>query len=88
MSKLPANEIVARNNERLFLLYENQLKKQTLKDYADTAIKLAAWLSDSKAYYTAARPQVGARIFHRAYFSLPPQIVNLLVVCRDSGPRA
>lgn len=54
----PENEKVTKNNDRLFSIYEAHLKKPNIKDYADTAAKLAAWLSDPKAYYTAARPKV------------------------------
>ncbi len=32
-----------------------------IKNYADTAAKLSAWLSDPKAYYAVARPKVGPR---------------------------
>lgn len=63
MSQPPGNENVARNNDRLFSIYEDHLKIPNVKDYGDTATKLAAWLGDSKAYYTAARPRVRLDMF-------------------------
>jgi hypothetical protein len=58
MSQAAGNESVAKNNERLFKMYEKNLKVPSIKEYADTVVKLATWLGDSKAYYTAARPNV------------------------------
>jgi len=49
---------VTQSNERLFKLYEKNLGQLGTKEFVETAIKLAAWLSNAKAYYTAARPNV------------------------------
>ena len=53
-----AQDGVTQSNERLFKLYEKSLGRPVTKEYVETAIKLAIWLGDVKAYYTAARPNV------------------------------
>ncbi|KXN90503.1 hypothetical protein AN958_04175 [Leucoagaricus sp. SymC.cos] len=58
MRQTAGNTNVTKNNERIFGIYETHLRSQNMKEYADTATRLGAWLSDSKAYYAAARPKV------------------------------
>ena len=46
------------NNEKLFHRYGKKLASSDPLVYTFYADKLSLWLSDFKAYYTAARPQV------------------------------
>ena len=57
-STIMSQDRVTQSNERLFKLYEKNLGRSGTEKYGETATKLAAWLSNSKAYYTAARPNV------------------------------
>jgi len=72
---------VTQSNERLFKLYEKNLGQLGTKEFVETAIKLAAWLSNAKAYYTAARPNVCPLLgSFSCHFSWTKKIVNLLTV--------
>jgi len=57
----PVSAQAMENNQRLFVRYAKVFKDNDVVPYAIHAHKLAAWLRDSKAYYTAARPEVRSR---------------------------
>ncbi|THG98242.1 hypothetical protein EW026_g3897 [Hermanssonia centrifuga] len=46
------------NNEKLFPLFRENLRGESLKTYEATADKLKIWLSKDKAYYDSARPWI------------------------------
>lgn len=54
----PVSAQATENNHRLFVRYAKVFKENDVVAYAMHAHKLATWLRDSKAYYTAARPEV------------------------------
>jgi hypothetical protein len=70
----PVSAQAMENNQRLFLRYAKVFKENDAVPYAIHAHKLAAWLRDSKAYYTAARPEV--RLFTFSDFSLCSERTN------------
>lgn len=59
----PVSAQAMENNQRLFFRYAKVFKENDIAPYAIHAHKLAAWLRDSKAYYTAARPEVSLFTF-------------------------
>lgn len=46
------------NNQRLFLRFRKVFSENNPREFAQFAEKLTKWLSDRKAYYEAARPEV------------------------------
>jgi hypothetical protein len=55
---VPVSAQATENNQRLFVRYAKVFRENDVVAYTVHAHKLAAWLRDSKAYYTAARPEV------------------------------
>lgn len=45
-------------NSRLFSNYKQKLSAGNIQQYNEYALRMCRWLSDEKAYYTAARPDV------------------------------
>ncbi|KAF9001966.1 hypothetical protein BDQ17DRAFT_564130 [Cyathus striatus] len=46
------------NNQKLFRQYTKKLSQDDTSVYASHADKLGRWLSDEKAYYKSARPEI------------------------------
>lgn len=47
------------NNNKLFPIVASKLSQRDPTIYANVAHKFGQWLSNEKAYYAAARPEVG-----------------------------
>ncbi|KAF8644142.1 hypothetical protein AX16_008669 [Volvariella volvacea WC 439] len=64
-----ATSQAAENNNKLFPLYRQKLSRNDLPTYENFAGKLALWLSEDRAYYTEARPEVVFPFLVSAYYS-------------------
>lgn len=58
MDQVPTRANATVNNSKLFPFYEQQLSAHDAPTFDNFARKLAKWLSNNRAYYPEARPQV------------------------------
>ena len=73
------------NNRKLFRRYGKMFALADPNVYTSHADKLSLWLSDFKAYYTSARPEVRISSNFPFMLLISQKIVKLLLASRMSG---